>query len=416
MGNGISSPQTCHREKRATLLLSTKEILDISSFRGINKFLQITLQQSPYDEAIKVLVKNPNALVKLVQFLALELVHSKNSPIIESITNCHPNCSLKFDMIFEIIMNTLKCSFSNLSPTIENDNSTLATFTQSVFIEFLYSQYFDDWRARETSEAINSLNEYVKVECTLPELEFLSCELDEYKKSLIVASVLYSDEVMTTFVSAKIIRNPSNMTLKTQLTKEPVGIPVNDDNTNPLFKFNQMLHNCDPIEVPKLLKYDRDGWITSFLIAAETLPIGITLSSISRERPGFPVIYLNKYFSDQSGHKREDVLGQRFGFMQRTDARVLEHSEPSVTLATVAVNTAQSVVVFIDIIHHNNYYSTIVGIKPIFDSHGNYKFVIGLHLEILKTTNANIEGKMRMISYMENLFEFKGKVPLGHVR
>eukprot|EP01041_Mallomonas_annulata_P010882 gene10882-22721_t len=411
MGSGTSSSHQTfrsQRDKKSMRLLTTKDSADnFSSFRNIDQFLLIILLKSSYDEAIKVVVKNPNALASLVKFLALELLHTVNTPIVESlIEGSHLSKSVKFDLICQIIKKSLEgfmaSTSSSLFSTTENDtssNSTLAMFIRSMFTEFLHSHFFYDWRVKETSEALIALNENVKMECTLPELESLSCELDKNKKSPVVASVLHSNDLIGT-VSATITSNSSEASCKTKYLEEPIGLPVDDDITSPSFKFKQLLQNCDPIEVPKLLKYDRDGWMTSFLIAAETLPIGITLSSISRERPGYPVIYLNKHFADHSGYKREDVLGERFGFMQRTGTRILKHSEASVSLATVALGTAQSVIVSIDITHLYNDYTSIVGIKPIFDNHGNYKFVIGLHLEIKKTStsNQNIEGEIKLVT------------------
>eukprot|EP01041_Mallomonas_annulata_P013547 gene13547-28733_t len=401
MGSGISYYQSCRTDTDKTTKVTKSE--SNGSLQSVDTFLQVALLNLPQEDAIKAVVGNLVALSALTQYLALALLYTRNYHILISISKSNCNETLAHDTICQILTRELKISFtSDISPVQDSlSDSTIVNFTRVMFAKFLHSRFFDNWRIRETSAALNLSSEKFHLECTLPELESLSIDLDEPMENPIVATVLSPTDLITN-VSAKITGNPSRSSLKFKYSDDPRGILLNDDS---FLNLQKMLHNCDPIEVPKLLKYDRDGWMTSFLIAAETLPIGITLSSISRERPGYPVIYLNKHFADQSGHKRVEVLGERFGFMQRTGTRILEHSEASVSLATVALGTAQSVIVSIDITHLYNEYTSIVGIKPIFDNKRNYKFVIGLHLEIKKTSTStqNIEEKIQLVKDLINL-------------
>eukprot|EP01041_Mallomonas_annulata_P004416 gene4416-8793_t len=372
-------------EKKTSRILSMRESC---TFRGLDKFLRLALLQLPQDDAIKAVIANDIALSALVQFLALELLNSRNSLVFESIIQGQPK-SLKFDQICQILTSTLTASFAGSSPltTLDNmpNNRSLIAFTKKMFSEFLHSQYFNDWRVRENSGTLNSLDESVRIECTLPELEILTAGSEKSTKIPTIAHVSCSPDMIMA-IPADNISTKNNTSIKGRVSIEPVGTLIRDDSlTSISMSVKQVLRNCDPVEVPKLMKCDRDGWLTAFLIMVETLPIGITLSSVSRERPGYPVIYLNKHFEDNSGHRREDVLGERFGFMQRPGTCILPHSEPNVAKASVALGTAQAVVVKLDISRRNVTYTSALGIKPIMDAYGNYKFVIGIHLEITRT-------------------------------
>jgi hypothetical protein len=43
------------------------------------------------------------------------------------------------------------------------------------------------------------------------------------------------------------------------------------------------------------------SWLLSLMSAMETLPVSFSLASASEDRPGFPLIYVNKRFEETSG-------------------------------------------------------------------------------------------------------------------
>jgi PAS domain-containing protein len=58
------------------------------------------------------------------------------------------------------------------------------------------------------------------------------------------------------------------------------------------------------------LNADGMVWLDSILELVETIPICFTMSSARADRPGFPLVYVNKAFERLTSYKREEVIGQ----------------------------------------------------------------------------------------------------------
>eukprot|EP01041_Mallomonas_annulata_P012835 gene12835-27063_t len=363
-------------------------------FHSVDRFLQLALQQLPLEDALKAIVDNPIAFTTFTDFLSMNIICGKFNSEFISIMNNHPS-SLSFEDVSNIFRNSLQNAFaSHIFPVDEQSmNSRLFSLSCHMFPAYLQSQFFENWRRRETSGTSNFSGKNAPPECTLPELQTVySISEKSYSvsgKAQVINPSVNIIPILSIEKSTKIatVNNPNI----------PIGILLheNENNSlssgstlyssihdNPILHREKILSNCDPIELSNLIKSDKCGWITALITACETLPIGITLSSISPKRPGYPVIYLNKHFGDHCGHKREDVLGEKFGFMQRPESQIFSHSQHDVMNASMALEIGRQIVSRIDISRNNKIYTTLVTTKHIFDTFKNGKFVIGLHMEV----------------------------------
>eukprot|EP01041_Mallomonas_annulata_P002106 gene2106-4114_t len=373
------------------------------SVRAVDMFLQLTLSQLRREECIKSVVENPIALDTFVQFLSLKILQSKDN-IFESL-KIDIDGSMTLGNISNLLTNELKESFSSAAVLNGNIQTSqkLIQFVYEWFPKYLQSEYFNDWRVKEAWKVMFSSNESMSLECTLPELQIMDGEgSDKHIKT----NAQFMGKGNFATVDAKII-DPITIIEKQKSIFSASGslrveadaamLHIDADQIDPVSVIEQAVHSCDPIEVSRLLK--SDGWLTVLITAAENLPIGISLSIVSRERPGYPVIYVNKHFEEKSGYKREDVIGEKFGFMQRSGSSLLPEGEESRDRLSTSLAMAEANVVALKSRRRNGTsFTTIVGLKPVVDKWLNYRYVIGIHLEL--PTVEKTETSLQLIKYL----------------
>eukprot|EP01041_Mallomonas_annulata_P011645 gene11645-24386_t len=386
------------REKRWTRAIGKCQL------HSVDRFLKVTLQQIPQEDSIKAIVENPIAFSTFADFLAIQVICGENTSDFISITDDN-STSLCFETVNNIFKKSLQnaCSFSIVAVDAQSPDNRLFALSCRMLPGYLESAFFMNWRLRETS---GTFSKDIPPECTLPELEPLSVSPDI--KSNIVSghaevihpSIELDNMAILSVENSYKTSNTLNMPIGILLPEHDYTAMLSDSTScyssihdNPRVLREKILRNCDQIELSNLLRSDKCGWITAFITASETLPIGITLSSISRERPGYPVIYLNKHFEDSCGYNREEILGERFGFMQRPGSTIFSHSGYDVMNASKALESGENIVSRIDLRRHGKIYSTLVTTKRIFDRFQNSKFVIGLHMEV----QSNVEAVKYMV-------------------
>ena len=57
-------------------------------------------------------------------------------------------------------------------------------------------------------------------------------------------------------------------------------------------------------------------WLANLFSAVENLNFCVSLATARAERPGFPLIYVNKAFEHTTGYKRQDIVGKNCRFLQ----------------------------------------------------------------------------------------------------
>ncbi|CAM9124804.1 unnamed protein product, partial [Chrysoparadoxa australica] len=130
-----------------------------------------------------------------------------------------------------------------------------------------------------------------------------------------------------------------------------------------------------------------DEWLNTFVGIAESFPACIVISDMSIA--GAPMVYVNNEFCKVTQYERHEVVGRNCRFLQGPD------SEPeSVHVIRSTLSRAKECHVLI-----TNYrkdgtkFDNLLSMKPVLDSDGNYRFVIGVQFEVIKDRSL----KRRMI-------------------
>lgn len=83
-------------------------------------------------------------------------------------------------------------------------------------------------------------------------------------------------------------------------------------------------------------------WLGNLFASVENLSFCVSLASARADRPGFPLIYVNKAFEITTGYTREEIVGQNCQFLQSVWSE-----KDQIELMTKALATAQPVKVAI---------------------------------------------------------------------
>ena len=159
-----------------------------------------------------------------------------------------------------------------------------------------------------------------------------------------------------------------------------------EDRLDELFSFREgateetvtrAIASVDSKEIDRLLA--SGSWLDSLLAAVEDLPICVSLSTANVNRKGFPLIYVNKAFEATTGYLRSEIVGQNCRFLQSGGFCEQE----IINKLTTALAAAAPVKVAI-----TNYrkdgttFKNLLAMKPIFDTKGTYRFVIGVQFDV----------------------------------
>jgi len=94
--------------------------------------------------------------------------------------------------------------------------------------------------------------------------------------------------------------------------------------------------SVDDQEIESLLSTGQ--WLGNLLASVENLSLCVSLSTARIDRPGFPLIYVNKAFEETTGYLRSEIVGRNCRFLQS------EYCEQDqIELMTKALATAQPV-------------------------------------------------------------------------
>lgn len=140
--------------------------------------------------------------------------------------------------------------------------------------------------------------------------------------------------------------------------------------------FDKAISSVDVTEVDRML--ETGSWLSSMLLAVENLPVCVSLSTARKDRPGFPLIYVNKAFEKVTGYKREEIVGQNCRFLQAGKAE-----QESIDRLTVALRDSKPVRVAITNFRKDGMpFKNLLSMKPIFDEEGEYRYVVGVQFDV----------------------------------
>jgi PAS domain S-box-containing protein len=165
----------------------------------------------------------------------------------------------------------------------------------------------------------------------------------------------------------------------------------NSDSVGSRDENDSIFSSIDNLEVIKIV--NADSWLTTLLARAESLPIGLTLLSARSDRKGYPLVYVNKFYEEQSGYEKTEMLGHRWNFLLGT-----EIDQKTMQVVYKSVKYAKQIKVFINSPRKNgSSYPSVMCLKPIFDTQGSYSYMLGLHLGVDDESPERVEECMQLV-------------------
>jgi PAS domain-containing protein len=146
------------------------------------------------------------------------------------------------------------------------------------------------------------------------------------------------------------------------------------------------------------------SWLSTILLAAESLPVPFSIASADNSRYGFPLIYVNPRFEALTGYDRHEILGRNCKFLQQCNTEGLSEGEKDVRDAAAVHNErkliqlrevlVQGKAATIELINYRKdgtMFHNYILLKPIFDQCRRYRYVVGLQFEVKSddTENSN---------------------------
>jgi PAS domain S-box-containing protein len=152
--------------------------------------------------------------------------------------------------------------------------------------------------------------------------------------------------------------------------------------------FDHALATVDLKEIDQLL--ESGSWLTSLLVAVENLPVCVSLASASENRPGFPLIYVNKYFEKITGYNRSEIIGQNCRFLQAGKSE-----QDCIDRLSDALRNAKPIRLAITNFRKDGIpFKNLLAMKPIMDENGKYRYVVGVQFDV--TQDAATPTKLKL--------------------
>ena len=246
--------------------------------------------------------------------------------------------------------------------------------------EDLIASYTDECRIDPKMASVNlrkSINHYKST------VDLNSAEKDEFDLNLVKnqAIALMILGAFPWFVASKAYQDWCESELRSNVTCEG-----REDRLDELFSLKEdateetislAMASVDAKEIDRLLA--SGSWLDSLLAAVEDLPICVSLSTADISRKGFPLIYVNKAFESTTGYMRSEITGQNCRFLQTGE--ICEQD----VIDKLSAALSSAVPVKVAITNYRKDGSTflnLLAMKPIFDTRGKYRFVIGVQFDV----------------------------------
>ena len=125
------------------------------------------------------------------------------------------------------------------------------------------------------------------------------------------------------------------------------------------------------------------SWLSHLLNSVEKLPICVSLAAASKQLSGFPLIYVNAAFEKTTGYPRSEIIGQNCRFLQMGKEPGHFSEEESIMKMSAALRDGKQIKIAITNFRKDGTpFRNLLAMKPIFDHHGNYAFVLGIQFDI----------------------------------
>eukprot|EP01041_Mallomonas_annulata_P005247 gene5247-10499_t len=369
---------------------------ECDAIRSVDRFITIAFKNVKKDDAIRSIVDHPIAFETLVEYLYLNMHDKVNNILANENVNIDSPGNSDISVRLRICIKDAFKDTRDIQQSLTSKYPILELLFDA-FPKYLKSQFFCDWRAKEilNTTTFSSSDTFCKLSTTLPELKSVISSKDgisayfNASASLILEKVINGVDIITPETEL------SDVSQSTCPIASEIGNYIEDKET--LTFIEQALEFCDQVEVPRLLQ--SNNWLMVFLAAAEYLPIGISLSLASTKRPNFPLVYVNKEIERMLGYKRTSLIENncKFGYITATtnlnsnfNNSIINLQKENLIQLFQSLENAQSLVITLINSRGSNgeYFTNIIGVKPIIDQNSDHIYNIGIHVEVARESSA----------------------------
>ena len=149
-------------------------------------------------------------------------------------------------------------------------------------------------------------------------------------------------------------------------------------------------------------------WMYAFVGAAETYPACIVISDQSIA--GNPMVYVNQEFCRVTQYEKHEAMGRNCRFLQGP------RTEPA-SVAVIQDTLRRGVDCHVRITNYRkngDTFQNLLSMRPVHDSHGVYRFCIGVQFEVEK--RANLKARLKKLDALLQLLPgFSGLAAVGTI-
>lgn len=174
--------------------------------------------------------------------------------------------------------------------------------------------------------------------------------------------------------------------------------------------FCRAIASVDKQEIERILQ--AGSVLSSIMVAVETLPVCVSIATARKDRPGFPLIYVNACFESVTGYLRNEIVGQNCRFLQASKSE-----QDAIKRLTFALKNAKPIRVAITNFRKDGMpFKNLLSMKPVFDENGEYSYVIGVQFDVTQSdaTPAKLKLADDVINMLPNVIvstSSAGQVP-----
>mmetsp|Transcript_10763 Transcript_10763/g.10789 ORF Transcript_10763/g.10789 Transcript_10763/m.10789 type:complete len:377 (+) Transcript_10763:93-1223(+) len=355
----------------------------------LERFLLSLLCQAPKEDTLKALVENNLALESLTDYL-LENSEDVCRLVLPVFTGDKFNTFLMLEL-----KRIIDKQHEGFNGCLDNAQALLSLVVEAI-PKFLLSPHYNNWRQKELKETLlYRTNKKKMIGATLPELTstFVNPFRMKHEKIHIAEATVsaFTSQIVTEF-------DASDQTICESMVSVEAN-PVTDISRMP--SLYQAMDSCDQVEISSLFK--QGNWVPSLIAAAETMPIGITVSKAAHQSPcGYPLIYGNKYFERLSKYDRQDLVGLPGTFLQTRETMRLPNQTVVFDRLFNALRQCESTVAVLTCSRGVEHFTNVIGVLPVTDQNDVLRYVITIQMDVTRFTNIMEKYKM-VLSLIETL-------------
>jgi hypothetical protein len=167
-------------------------------------------------------------------------------------------------------------------------------------------------------------------------------------------------------------------------------------------------------------------WLSLLIAGVESCPIGFCMIATGKDRFGYPIVAANSYLQKSLGYHKSKIIGSSYNLMTGTDVSLFT-SEMAAQMNQFHHAVEEGTTAIVEIAAKNSrdeYFETIVGMRPVFDQYKKYRYMVMLFFnqkDGCTASDPEVEGackydeeyRMVALCHVHYLLELIGLIPNG---